>query len=108
MVREDGLGLDVIYVWAKREDPACPVGRPDIQPFAGACGGRGRPWRVHHHVDGFSRQAQDFTGSLAVRLILIDGDELARLMIELGVGVTVRQTYELKRVDEDYFTTNIS
>jgi restriction system protein len=108
VIREDRLGLDVIYVQAKRWDPSRPVGRPDVQAFAGALQGARASKGVFITTTTFSRQAQDFADSLAVRLILVDGVELARLMIEHGVGVTVRQTYELKRVDEDYFAAAIN
>jgi restriction system protein len=108
VIREDRLGLDVIYVQAKRWDPSQQVSRPDVQAFAGALQGARASKGVFITTSTFSKPARDFADSLAVRLILVDGDELARLMIEHGVGVTVRQTYELKRVDEDYFATTIS
>lgn len=107
VIREDRLGLDAIYLQAKRWDPGRSVGRPDVQAFAGALQGAHASKGVFITTASFSQNAKDFADSINVRVVLIDGRQLARLMIEHGVGVTVRHTYELKRLDEDYFTADL-
>jgi restriction system protein len=101
IIKEDRLGLDVIYVQAKRWERT--VGRPDIQQFAGALQGQRARKGVFITTSGFSSEARDYAGRIETRIILIDGIELARLMIAHGVGVTPVAVYELKRVDSDYF-----
>jgi restriction system protein len=103
VIREDRLGLDQIYVQAKRWQN--PVGRPEIQKFFGALHGKRATKGVFITTSAFSKEAIDFADSVTPRVILIDGKELAQLMIDHGVGVTVAREYALKRLDLDYFTT---
>lgn len=100
VIREDKLGLELIYVQAKRW--ANTVGRPDIQQFVGALRGRASKG-VFITTSGFSREAREFAGGMNPRVILVDGKQLAELMIDHDVGVTVETTYRIRRVDLDYF-----
>ncbi len=102
IINEDRLGLDVIYIQAKRWEST--VGRPEIQKFAGALQGHRARKGVFITTSGFSREALDYAGMIEARIILIDGDRLAKLMVDHGVGVSTVGTYEVKRVDSDYFS----
>lgn len=102
VIREDALGIDLIYVQAKCW--ANTVGRPDIQRFFGALHGRRATRGVFITTSDFSAEAREYAESVSPRVILVDGKQLADLMIEHGVGVTVRHAYEIKRLDLDYFT----
>jgi restriction system protein len=101
IVKEDRLGLDVIYVQAKRWQGV--VGRPEIQKFAGALLGQKARKGVFITTSEFSRDALDYAASLDAKIVLIDGRQLAEYMVEARVGVAVRQVYETFRVDEDFF-----
>jgi len=103
IVNEDRLGLDRIYVQAKRYGPGNPVGRPDVNGFVGSLVGLGATKGVFVTTSTFSQPARDYVRHLAQRVILIDGQELADLMIEHGVGVRSYRTVEFKRLDEDFF-----
>jgi restriction system protein len=103
IVNEDRLGLDRIYVQAKRYAPNNPVGRPDVNGFVGSLVGLGATKGVFVTTSSFSQPARDYVRHLAQRVILIDGKELADLMIEHGVGVRSYRTVEFKRLDEDFF-----
>jgi restriction system protein len=104
VIREDELGLDLIYVQAKKW--ANPVGRPEIQKFFGALHGQRATKGVFITTSTFSAEAKAYAEGVTPRVILVDGQQLARLMIDHGVGVTVARTYRLKRVDLDYFVTD--
>ena len=106
VIREDPLGLDLIYVQAKRW--ASNVQRPDIQRFFGALHGQGATKGVFITTSDFSPQAKEYADGVSPRVILVHGRQLAELMIDNGVGVTVEQTYEMKRLDLDYFTEDES
>jgi restriction system protein len=101
IIKEDKLGLDVIYVQAKRWDGT--VGRPEIQKFAGALQGQRANKGVFITTSEFSREAQEYANVINSKIILIDGERLAGLMVDHNVGVTPVGVYELKRVDSDYF-----
>lgn len=101
IINEDRLGLDVIYVQAKRWEGT--VGRPEIQKFAGALQGQRATKGVFITTSTFTREARDFAGSIALKIILIDGEHLAALMVEHDVGVARIGSYVLKRLDNDYF-----
>lgn len=103
VIREDRLGLDAIYVQAKKWRDV--VGRPEIQKFFGALHGQRATKGVFITTSGFSREAVEFADGVTPRVILVDGKELAQLMIDHGVGVTVAREYRLKRLDLDYFVT---
>jgi len=104
VIREDQLGLDRIYLQAKRYQPGNAVGSEAVQAFIGALVGKGAQKGVLLTTSTFSRQAlavANQSGSL--RLVLIDGDQLTRLMIRFNVGIRVARMIEIKRVDVDYF-----
>ncbi|MDQ0316824.1 restriction endonuclease [Amorphus orientalis] len=103
IVNEDRLGLERIYVQAKRYAPGNPVGRPDVNAFVGSLVGLGASKGVFVTTSTFSQPASEYVRHLAQRVILIDGQELADLMIEHGVGVRSYRTVEFKRLDEDFF-----
>jgi len=102
IIKEDRLGLDVIYLQAKRWEQN--VTRPEIQKFAGALQGKRARKGVFITTSGFTDQALEFAGSIESKIVLIDGVRLAELMIEHKVGISVEQTYELKKLDSDYFS----
>ena len=101
VIREDELGLDLIYVQAKRWPN--PVGRPEIQKFFGALHGKRASKGVFITTSSFTSEAAAYADGVTPRIILIDGHQLARLMVDYGVGVSTVETYELKRVNLDYF-----
>jgi restriction system protein len=101
IIKEDRLGLESIYVQAKRWEAT--VGRPTIQQFAGALHGNRARKGVVITTSNFSREALDYVKSLQTTIVLIDGPQLAEYMIEFGVGVTDVAAIKLKRLDEDYF-----
>jgi restriction system protein len=101
IIKEDKLGLDVIYVQAKRWEGT--VGRPEIQKFAGALQGQRANKGVFITTSGFSKEAQEYAQVISSKIILIDGEELAKLMVDHNVGVSTISRYELKRIDSDYF-----
>ncbi|MBB4143120.1 restriction endonuclease [Rhizobium rhizoryzae] len=103
IISEDRLGLDRIYLQAKRYAPGNPVGRPDVNGFVGSLVGFGATKGVFVTTSSFSQPARDYVRHLAQRVVLIDGRELADLMIEHGVGVRSYRTVEFKRLDEDFF-----
>ena len=103
VVNEDPLGLDVVYIQAKRYSRENPIGRERIQQFAGAIVGQGASKGVFVSTSSFSRHAIEYAGRVPQRIILIDGHELARLMIRYDVGVRTERIVELKRIDLDYF-----
>ena len=101
IIKEDRLGLDVIYVQAKRWEGT--VGRPEIQRFAGALQGQRARKGVFITSRGFSREAIDYANAIDSKIILIDGDRLVALMVDHNIGVSTTGVYEIKRVDSDYF-----
>ena len=101
IIKEDRLGLDSIYIQAKRWDST--VGRPDIQQFAGALQGHRARKGVFIATSKFSREAIDYAKGSQITIVLVDGPQLADLMIEFGVGVTGKESIKLRRLDEGYF-----
>jgi restriction system protein len=101
IIKEDRLGLDVIYLQAKRWDGI--VSRPEIQKFAGALQGRRARKGVFITTSNFSKEARDFASAIDNKIILMDGNELAEYMIDFNVGVSTQNSYEIKRLDSDYF-----
>lgn len=102
IIKEDRLGLDLIYVQAKRWDGT--VGRPEIQRFAGALQGHRARKGVFLTTSEFSREAMEFVRTIDSKVVLIDGALLARLMVDHGVGVATERTYAVKRLDSDFFS----
>jgi len=105
IIKEDKLGLDVIYVQAKRWEGT--VGRPVIQGFVGALHGKKANKGVFITTSNFSKDAREYTSSIGTKIILIDGEELASLMIENNIGVSTDRSYEIKRIDSDYFSDEL-
>lgn len=101
IIKEDRLGLDAIYLQAKRWDGV--VGRPEVQKFAGALQGHRARKGVFITTSSFSKEAEDYVARIDSRIILIDGQQLVRLMIDHDVGVSTAASYEIKRIDQDYF-----
>lgn len=101
IINEDKLGLDVIYVQAKRWEAT--VGRPEIQKFAGALQGQRANKGVFITTSTFSREAEEYANVINSKIILIGGERLARLMVDHNVGVAPLGVYEIKKVDSDYF-----
>ena len=104
IIKEDRLGLDAIYTQAKRWIDK-PVGRPEVQQFQGALSGHGAVKSIFITTSYFTQEAIDYAAGLRnSKIVLIDGEELAELMIEHGIGVATAATYEVKRIDSDYFS----
>jgi restriction system protein len=102
IIKEDRLGLDVVYIQAKRRQDT--IGRPDVQAFAGALMGKKASKGVFITTSRFSQEAQNYVNTISQKIVLIDGEQLTQLMIDHGVGVTEVATYLVKRVDNDYFS----
>ncbi|MBK8401143.1 MAG: restriction endonuclease [Propionivibrio sp.] len=101
IIKEDKLGLDVIYIQAKRWEGT--VGRPEIQKFAGALQGQRASKGVFITTSGFSKEAEEYSAVISSKVILITGELLATLMVDHNVGVSPVSKFELKRIDSDYF-----
>lgn len=101
IIKEDRLGLDVIYLQAKRWEGN--VSRPEIQKFAGALLGNRASKGVFITTSSFTKEARDYVKTISSTIILLDGEELAELMIDYNLGVSIVSTYEIKRIDSDYF-----
>lgn len=103
VINEDKLGLDIIYIQAKRYKLDNTVGRPDVQKFAGSLMGKKANKGVFVTTSFFSKEAYEFVKTIQQRIILIDGDMLTSFMLQHNVGVRVDRTFELKKIDEDFF-----
>ena len=101
IIKEDRLGLDTIYIQAKRWQGS--VGRPEIQKFVGALQGQRARKGVFMTTSTFSSDARLYVTNIDTKVVLLDGDEIAELMIDHGVGVTPFATFVVKRIDSDYF-----
>lgn len=101
IINEDRLGLDAIYLQAKRWEGV--VGRPEIMRFVGALAGQRANKGVFITTSWFTQEARDYAASSQYKVVLIDGARLADLMIEHDLGVSVAATYQLKRIDSDFF-----
>lgn len=101
IIKEDRLGLDVIYLQAKRWEGT--VGRPDVQRFAGSLEGQRARKGIFITTSRFSPDAKEYVTRIEKKIVLIDGEQLANLMIDFNVGVTEAARYVIKRIDHDYF-----
>lgn len=101
VIKEDRLGLDAIYLQAKRWE--APVGRPEIQKFVGALHGQRARKGVFITTSRFSKEALDYVDQIDPKVVLIDGTDLVQLMIDRDVGVSTAAVYEVKKVDTDFF-----
>jgi restriction system protein len=106
VIRQDPLGLDRIYVQAKRYGATRAVGRPEIQEFVGALHGAQADRGVFITTSRFTPDAITYADRVAARIILIDGQTLGSLMVRHNIGVQDQQTFVIKRVDEDFFEEN--
>lgn len=102
IINEDRLGLDVVYIQAKRWEH--PVGRPEIQKFAGALQGYRARKGVFLTTSTFTEDARKYVERIDSKIVLIDGERLAQLMFEHDVGVSTVDTYEVKKMDSDFFS----
>lgn len=102
-IKEDKLGLDIIYIQAKRWKPGNVVGRPELHKFVGALAGQGAKKGIFITTSNFTREAIEYTPKNETKIVLIDGEQLAQLMIDYNLGCTTQQIYELKKIDSDYF-----
>ncbi len=102
-IREDALGLDEVYVQAKKYADGNTVGEGELRNFAGAIDAAGTTKGVFVTTAEFTSAAKDYVARSPKRIVLIDGEELARLMVLHGIGVRTQRHYEVKRIDEDYF-----
>jgi restriction system protein len=101
IIKEDRLGLDILYIQAKRWQSV--VGRPEVQKFAGALQGQRARKGIFITSSDFTRDALEYVKNIDSKIILIDGTRLAELMMDYNVGVTTEAAYELKRIDSDYY-----
>lgn len=101
IIKEDRLGLDTIYIQAKRWQGI--VGRPEIQKFVGALSGQRAKKGVFITTSRFTTEAAEYVSLIETKVVLLDGDKLAALMIDFDVGVSTQATYVIKKIDSDYF-----
>ncbi len=101
IINEDRLGLDVIYIQAKRWEGV--VGRPEIQKFAGALQGQRARKGVFITTSSFTKEAREYASVIETKIILIDGEHFSKLMAEHNIGVSTVGQYEVKKLDSDYF-----
>ena len=101
IIKEDRLGLDVIYIQAKRWEGV--VGRPEIQKFIGALAGQGAKKGVFITTSRFTNEAKEYHPKNDTKIVLIDGEQLTDLMIDFNLAVSKVNTFEIKRIDNDYF-----
>ncbi len=101
IIKEDKLGLDVIYIQAKRWEGT--VSRPEIQKFVGALAGQRAKKGVFITTSDFSKEAITYASQMDTKIVLINGEALAQYMIDHNLGVSVQNTYEIKKIDSDYF-----
>ena len=102
-IREDALGLDEVYVQAKKYADSNTVGEGEVRNFAGAIDAAGTTKGVFVTTSGFTNSAKNYVARSPKRIVLIDGKDLARLMVAHNIGVRTRIRHEIKRIDEDYF-----
>jgi restriction system protein len=105
VIRQDPLGLDLVYLQAKRYGPRVTVGRPEVQAFVGALHGAQASRGVFITTSSFTSGAKEYADHVNARVILIDGHHLASLMIRFGIGVQAEYVATLHRIDEDFFDT---
>jgi restriction system protein len=102
-IKEDKLGLDIIYIQAKRWNTGNVVGRPEIQKFVGALAGQGAKKGIFITTSSFTKDATEYIPRNETKIVLIDGLQLAELMIDYEIGVTKLSSYDIKKIDSDYF-----
>jgi restriction system protein len=102
-IKEDKLGLDIIYIQAKKWQKGSVVGRPELQKFVGALAGQGAKKGIFITTSSFTKDALEYVPRNETKIVLINGEQLSQLMIDYNLGVTSVSTYEVKRIDSDYF-----
>ncbi len=103
VIKEDKLGLDIIYIQAKKWKLDSVVGRPEIQKFVGALAGQGAKKGIFMTTSRFTKEAVDYTPRNETKVVLIDGQMLTKLMVDYNLGVSTINVFELKKIDNDYF-----
>ena len=103
IINEDKLGLDVIYLQAKKWRTESIISRPEIQKFVGALNGKRAKKGVFITTSSFTKGAIDYVKSIALKVVLIDGETLTNLMIEHNVGTSIIESYHMRKIDLDYF-----
>ena len=105
IIKEDQLGFSSIYIQAKRWDPSQKIGRPVVQGFAGALLGKQAQRGLFITTADFTKDAREYAGTPqnGIRIVLINGAQLTRLMIKFDLGVSIERTYHIKRIDSDFF-----
>lgn len=106
IIKEDKLGLDVVYIQAKRWDSS-PVGRPDVMQFAGALQAQHANKGIFITTSRFTDEALHYVSQIGSKIVLMDGEQLTNLMIEHDVGVSIVALYPVKKIDNDYFEESI-
>jgi restriction system protein len=102
VIKEDKLGLDRLFIQAKRWDDTS-VGRPEVQKFVGALHGQKSKKGIFITTSTFTKDAKQYADGLEIRVILIDGAELSKLMFDYGIGVSTTHSYVVKQIDSDFF-----
>jgi restriction system protein len=102
-IKEDKLGLDIIYIQAKRWQIGNTVGRPEIHKFVGALAGQGAKKGIFITTSSFTREALEYSPKNETKIVLLDGEKLSQLMIDYNIGVSTSNIYEIKKIDHDYF-----
>jgi len=105
IIDEDKLGLDKIYIQAKRWENT--VGRPIVQAFVGSLAGNHSKKGIFITTSDFTKDAREYIDKIDSRISLVDGRKLVELMIDHGLGVSTSNTYEIKKVDRDYFPEDL-
>jgi transposase-like protein len=101
VIKEDKLGLDIIYIQAKKWEGN--VGRPEIQKFVGALQGQRAKKGIFITTSSFNDNAYEYVSKIDIKVVLINGEELANLMIDYNIGVALKRNYEIKKIDTDFF-----
>lgn len=108
IIREDKLGFSLIYIQAKRWELLQTIGRPEIQRFVGALAGQGASKGLFITTARFTREAREYADKQhTTKVVLVDGHMLAKLMLEYNLGVSTEMTYEIKRIDTDFFSDDL-
>jgi len=103
IIYEDRLGLDIIYIQAKKWENS--ISRPEIQKFVGALQGKRARKGIFITTSNFTKEAHRYTQNIENKVVLIDGNRLSELMMDFNVGVEQHSNYEIKKIDDDYFTS---
>ncbi len=106
IIKEDRLGLDVVYVQAKRWD-SNSVGRPDVMQFAGALQAQKANKGIFITTSRYTEEARSYVSQIGSKIVLIDGEQLAQFMVENDVGVSTVSLYPVKKIDTDFFDESV-